>query len=344
MKNITFLLGAGASYQSCPIWGEQGEKMIELAIKYLDSTKQDFENIPKNLTEKESILWDIGFFGLKAKKFGTIDTYARKLFLNESHTELSKLKVAVSIFFTLWHLTDDIELKSRNTKNDNEKFEEIDKRYISLLAAITKKDRNSEITIKENVRFVTWNYDLQLESAFAEFNHNASWDSISRNLKFRCEIGDTSNLQVCHLNGYHGFYYTEKNEIEFLTVPNSKNINKILESLDYIASSQRRKQLDISNHINYAWESNELAEKTRNEAKRIFSETDIIVIIGYSFPNFNKEIDKMLFDCLKGRKTTIYYQDPNASETFIAQLVNTQETEIICDRIRKDTFYLPYEF
>ena len=30
-KKITYLLGADASYQACPIWKEQGEKMIELA-------------------------------------------------------------------------------------------------------------------------------------------------------------------------------------------------------------------------------------------------------------------------------------------------------------------------
>lgn len=47
MKNITYLLGAGASYNSCPIWEEQGEKMIELAQKYLDPSKCDFNKKPK---------------------------------------------------------------------------------------------------------------------------------------------------------------------------------------------------------------------------------------------------------------------------------------------------------
>ena len=87
-----------------------------------------------------------------------------------------------------------------------------------------------------------------------------------------------------------------------------------------------------------------MAEKTRLEANRIFSETDILIIIGYSFPNFNKEIDKMLFDKLKGRATKIYFQDPNASEAFINQLINNNETEVVCDRVKKDNFYLPYEF
>ncbi len=345
MKHITYLLGAGASYYSCPIWKEQGQKMIELARKYLAPDKCNFENRPSLKSEKEEILWDIGHFGLKAEKYGTIDTYARKLFLNQSHSDLSRLKTAVSIFFTLWHLADDFTFKSRKIGGDIINFEEIDRRYISLLAAITESKNNKDVFIKDNIRFVTWNYDLQLEFAFKAFNHDSlSLEYISQNLRFRCKTGDNNPLQICHLNGYHGFYYTDQKEYDFLTVSKTKDINEILESIGYVSTSERRKQIQISNHINYAWESNPLAEKTRTEANRIFSETDILVIIGYSFPNFNKEIDKMLFDKLKGRQTKIYYQDPNASETFINQLVNIKETEVVCDRVKNDNFYLPYDF
>ena len=318
--------------------------MIELAKNYLASEKCNFEHRPSLNSEKDKILWDIGYFGLKAEKYGTIDTYARKLFLNQSHEDLSRLKTSVSIFFTLWHLTDDFTLKSRKVGQDDFNFEEIDKRYISLLAAITENKNNKDVTIKDNIRFVTWNYDLQLEFAFKAFNHDdLSLEDISQNLKFRCKIGD-NDLQICHLNGYHGFYYTDQKEIDFLTVSKTKDINEILDSISYVSTSERRKQIQISNHINYAWESNPLAEKTRTEANRIFYETDILVIIGYSFPNFNKGIDKILFDKLKGRRTKIYYQDPNASEIFINQLVDSNETEVICDRVKVDNFYLPYEF
>ena len=319
--------------------------MIELAQKYLAPSKCDFETRPSLDSEKDNILWDIGFFGYKAQKYGTIDTYARKLFLNQSFSELSRLKTAVSIFFTLWHLTDDYDLKSRKIGNDYFTFEDIDRRYISLLAAITENKNSKDISIKDNIKFVTWNYDLQLEFAFKAFNHDAlSLEYISQNLRFRCKIGDNSPLQICHLNGYHGFYYTDQKEYDFLTVSKATDINEILEAIGYVSTSEKRKQIQISNHINYAWESNPLAEKTRFEANRIFSETDILVIIGYSFPNFNKEIDKMLFDKLKGRETKIYYQDPNASEIFINQLINVNETEVVCERLKKDYFYLPYEF
>lgn len=339
MKNITFLLGAGASYYACPIWKEQGEKMVELATKYLNKSNINFNEPPRGLNEIEKLLWDIGYFGEKALKYGTIDTYAKKLYLNQS-PELSRLKLVVSVFFTIWHLTNDKDLKKRSSGA----FDEIDKRFITLLAALVERKDGSGIMLNSNVRFVTWNYDLQLEFAYKSFLHdNASWDYVSQNLSFRI-TDQRQPLQICHLNGYHGFYVTEGAEINFIDVSKSNDVNKILESIGYVSTSQERRQLQISNHINYAWENNHLANYARSEGKRIFSETDILIIIGYSFPNFNKEIDKALFGQLKGRITTIYYQDPNASETFITQLVDPKEVNIICEKMKMDNFYLPYYF
>ena len=117
----------------------------------------------------------------------------------------------------------------------------------------------------------------------------------------------------------------------------------MLKELGFLPESLSRRQLNLSDHINYAWESNSFSNKTREEAKKIFVETDILIIIGYSFPNFNKEIDKMLFDNLRKKSVKIYYQDPNANQTIIEELVGI-ENPIICQKEKLDTFILPYEF
>jgi len=343
MKKITYLLGAGASYYSHPIWKEQGEKMIEMAEQYLDNELKDFKNInPRKIVDNlNRTLIDIGVFGTKSLKYGTIDTYAKKLFLNEAHQELSTLKYAVSMFFTLWQLTNDYNLKSRN----GFKYDDIDKRYLTLMAALTEKNNGNSIKIKDNVKFVTWNYDLQLELAFKAFTHdNSTWDLIDNNLGFRINSRSDRPIQICHLNGYHGYYITDNKEISFHDYPKSKDIKEILEKLEYVKENVDRKQINFHDTINYAWEDSPIASQTRKEAENIFQETDILIIIGYSFPNFNKEVDKSLFQKLKGRKTTIYYQDPNASETLLKQLVNPEESKIICERNKTDIFILPYEF
>ncbi|WP_040250064.1 hypothetical protein [Psychroserpens mesophilus] len=343
---ITYFIGAGASYSSCPIWTEQGNKMIEVACKYFKKNTGFFITKPTDLVEHaEEIIWDIGYFGLKANKFGTIDTYAKKLHLNASFKELSRLKLSVSVFFTIWQLTNDRNLKSRKIQDKEYVFEEIDKRYISLFASILESKSSVEIKIKENIRFVSWNYDLQLEYAFKSFNQdNLSWEFICNNLNFRAGISDNKELDICHLNGYHGFYNVKEREEHFLDLTESKGINEIVDSLSFLYNSHRNNGFSLSNHINYAWEKNPIAQKTRDEALRIFSETDILIIIGYSFPNFNKEIDKELFKRLQGRKTRIYYQDPNASLNFIKQLVDINECEVIIEKEKLDNFILPYDF
>ena len=347
--NITFFLGAGASYHACPIWGEQAEKMVYLARNYFNQPKENFSELyPSGLNERDLIVWFIGYFGSKALKFGTIDTYAKKLNLNSSVDELARLKLAVSVFFTIWQLTDDTTIKSR----ENLEMEFVDRRYINLLAAVIERKYDTELKIKENINFVSWNYDLQVEYAFKAFHRDTvKLDYLIQNANFSISESYGKPLKICHLNGYHGFYqhgHITKNglprERHFLDRSKSNQINDILDELSFLNTSQDRGKIDITNHINYAWESNDIADKTREEAKRIFSETDILVIIGYSFPNFNKEIDMQLFRLLKGRETTIYYQDPNASESFIHQLVNPKECTVICETAKLDNFILPYEF
>jgi hypothetical protein len=176
------------------------------------------------------------------------------------------------------------------------------------------------------------------QSAYKAFCPNGkSWIDIIQKLK----------IQVCHLNGYHGFYFTPNAEKSLIDLSNSNEVNDILKEIGFIYTSQNRGTSDLTGHINYAWEiGSQIATDAREQAKKIFSETDILIIIGYSFPNFNKDIDKQLFDKLKKRHTDIYYQDPNASEEFLEHLVNvgTKETSIKCENKRLNPFILPYEF
>jgi hypothetical protein len=345
-KNITYLLGAGASYNACPILNEQGEKMIELAHIFKKLKNDGAFDKNERIKSLEETFENMESFGKKAKKFGTIDNYTTKLNLNKNNSiyELERLKIAVSLFFTIWQLTNNEQLKTL----ENRKILEIDSRYTSLLAKILEKNENN-IVIKENINFVTWNYDLQLEYAFKSFYQDITWENLSKKIKFRID-DKNSKLQICHLNGYHGFYKitpkeNETNSIKehhFLERTNSKKIEDIINKIAFIPESQNRGTIDINDYINYAWEESDIASNTRKEAKRIFKQTDILIIIGYSFPRFNKDIDSSLFKEL-GRKTEIYYQDPKATDEFVSQLLNMDNSGV---NLKKELyqFFLPYSF
>jgi len=344
--NITYLFGAGASAKACPILKGQGEEMIKLSKKHISDDFIKMGLKPINPNAYNRILYDIGYFGEKALEYGTIDIYAKKLYLSDDYeNELDRLKLSVSHFFTIWESMDD-DLKK------NGKYENIDPRYIGLLASVLEKTPDRHPKIKDNLKFITWNYDLQFERAYKSLcMSHLDWDNISKLLRFRINDKNVDTLDICHLNGYSGYYFTDKANrdtgVEVDTVNRNiqnMDVQSIVKALEFTAESQNRSQLTFNKHINYAWESNELATTARNIALNIFESTDILVIIGYSFPPFNKEIDQLLFSKLSKRKTKIIYQDPNASEDYISILVKGFDTDIYCINDKLDHFFLPYEF
>lgn len=300
----------------------------------------------QNIEPINRILFDIGKFARKGIQYGTIDTYAKKLFLSDNYeNQLDRLKIAVSLFFTIWEsMSNDHGLK------DN--YENIDQRYISLLASILEKTPTRTPRIKRNIKFITWNYDLQFERAFKSFcMSHLDWSYVSDYLKFRISNNLSHFLDICHLNGYNGFYYTGNQNNDFSkevdTIDRNlegKDVMSILEELEFCIESESRGKLSFNNHINFAWENNLLSEYTRKQALSILEKTDTLIIVGYSFPTFNKDIDRQLFGKLEGRKTRIFYQDPNASEEYISILTSKCDTSIECIKDRLDYFYLPYDF
>jgi hypothetical protein len=140
------------------------------------------------------------------------------------------------------------------------------------MASIIQAKNHTSKQIKENIRFVTWNYYLQLEFVFKSFcNDTLSWKNISNDLNFRTDEGNTTQLEICHLNGYQGFYKTESKEHDILDLTKSRDINDIISEMSYLSESQTRGTIDITNHINYAWEENDLTKKIKSRSNKNFS-------------------------------------------------------------------------
>lgn len=317
MNNITYLFGAGASYHACPIWKEQAKKMIELPKRLGHNfTYREGEN--NNFTDDNSLVWLIGYIGTKAKEFNTVDTYAKKLYLQNNITELNQLKAAVSCFFTIWSLTNQPNWKYRGSEGNMTFYKEIDHRYMNLLATYLEKGVNQP-RIRDKVKFVSWNYDLQIEKAYLKFTDITKdrYEAINKHFPF-IPTSNTTELDVCHLNGFHGYY--GKSDVEHLFGnSNTNDISKIISSINFVIPELRKKKLSFNNHINYAWESDsEISSNSREIARRIYAATNILVVIGYSFPPFNHEIDKMLFKSIV-KLDRLIIQDPNADAKFISE-------------------------
>lgn len=355
---ITYYLGAGASFNAIPIWDEQGQSMIDLANR----VKGAINDRQKLLNEDEGKFKDliddktlVDFFDKMAKygeiaiKYGSIDIYAKRLNLLDEKNELNTLKKSLSVYFDLWE-SGWINIKRTNNGNIDkiQSYDIIDKRYLSLLSILLKKDRNAP-KLNENIKFITWNYDLQLEHAYKSFlsevDKNITLQSLDNSLRFLESSYSHKNREIIHLNGHRGMFKFDAKTYETVEQQSQKCLLSYLKGLLSNQDFEKgRKKLDYSSFIKYGWESPSLEHL--NAAKEIMLKTNVLVIIGYSFPAFNRKIDLELIRVFESNglaNKKVIYQDPNASMDIIKALFNNWRIVEIKKEVNNQ-FHIPDEF
>ncbi|MEQ8909389.1 MAG: hypothetical protein RIC95_09365 [Vicingaceae bacterium] len=350
MKNITYLLGAGASYHSLPLLATMNNRLnaystyLKIAIR---------EGVIKNefalqfVTELDKLI-------KAAHESTSIDAYAKELSNSNKHLELLHLKALLSSYLIFEQLVkpEDFKLyvdESKSNEYDKVTSEMItthlDKRYRTFWGNYA----TNKGIITPNVRILSWNYDMQLEFSFSRYSQ-FSLEYVQQELQVFPSEQKKVNLDkfcILKLNGTAGLLDTYGNS----TFTNLFDLNK-----HHLNSNNLNYLIDIlkdnyyrafSNPVfSFAWENKGVAKKTRELAKTVIETSDILVIIGYSFPSFNRDIDRSLFKDL-GRLDKVYYQAPQQELNYLkyqAIGVNNEfENKIIGIPIL-DSFYIPPEF
>jgi len=340
--NVTYLLGAGASYYAVPIVSDLGLAFdkIRALCKYSINSQSDKELI-NSYKEFESHMQS---YKACSEVFGTIDTYAKSLsFTNEF--DLTQLKASLSLFFTIWQETK----KSNKFINDtlNRSFNDIDPRYFGLLTNYLK-GYGTNIEIKENVNFITWNYDNQIERALG-YILTKPLTSVFEKFKIYPSFSETlpGLPTILHLNGIAGLYeQTNSNDKLSKLIVKDTTIEDEFEQVNDILKKRYSFSQDVINNkslFTFAWENDPVSKKSIEYMQKIIEKTNILIIIGYSFPTFNDEIDKKLFDAINpGILEMIYFQDPSANKELLSLRFGIHQSKI---RIVTDTrqFVLPLD-
>ncbi|HMR42571.1 MAG TPA: hypothetical protein PKC40_01995 [Saprospiraceae bacterium] len=379
-KNVTYLLGAGASAESLPVVSNM-KGFYKPYIKILKDFIPDSERW-YTLRENFSELCE------KIIKHNSPDTFAKKLWLrgNEGR-KIIELKYFLSGFFLwledvlsiekLFYFSDEIIGSDWGGKIISTS---IDLRYDSFLATILQKNKSGEPypVLPNHINIISWNYDTQIERAYCDFfSQKTGIEQAVKHLKMypkphykvNIETEGTQTLfdvKVVKLNGTAG---------DFISYEDSKNGNiriydgetseeklkKILENnyqflkkqANIDADSTMNEVMNIkteSPFLNFAWESeNPISKKGVDLAIAIMEKTDVLIIIGYSFPNFNREIDKKLLNAFwrAGSGKTIYYQAPQPSLDGLVRrlkgLTDSQFHKQIIPYDETDQFLIPYE-
>jgi hypothetical protein len=327
MDKITYILGAGASANSLP----QAKDLSTQMLKF-------FEPLFKvEATLMASKFWvDLNNL-VKFCGTGSIDLYARKLFLAGKKHELKSLKIILAEYFTMFQML--------NTH---------DARYDYLLSSLIKGSGGQDIQIPSNISIINWNYDLQLELAASLILQLSSFRLLERyfNMLPRPEYKErVEKLTIIKLNGSAAF---GKNRTNAWTIDQQYQGLSVEEEItpEFTLRLCKRYEYNLSNNdfassIKFAWENTAFATDLIEAAKYHIAQSSIILIIGYSFPTFNRTVDRSILSEIRNETLKyIYIQNPNWEDviTRITSLNQDLDTNKIRHSSTRDEFYIPYEF
>lgn len=332
LPKITYLFGAGASALRLPTI-----KGLPDRIKYI----KDYIDKTYIYEEYEAMeIRDLSFKAIDAKKYilegfdklynasqnhSTVDTYAKKLYLTSRNSEVDQLTFFLALYF-----------------NIEQKLVGVDPRYNTFLISLLN---SSVYHFPKNLKFMSWNYDLQFEIAYSKLLER---DGNDLNYSFfNTEERDWSkeNFSSIKINGscnladsFSAFYNLVSN-LASDEVNRSDFDNALLFGFSEIKN--RRGNFRSRININFAW-YNDLKDKIAE----LHNQTEVLVVIGYSFPFFNRDVDRRIIRAMSNLKT-IYIQDvepENIVSRFLSILPDWKSRGIEIITINTvDEFFLPPE-
>lgn len=339
MKKVTYLIGAGASAGSMPVVQDIRLRISEL-IAYL---KANINLLPNdgpyeygNLSKQPSELIDEIFISLEwlykeSANHASIDTLAKKYFIKNCTAELYELKVSLSLFFIFEQLR-----------------KQVDKRYDSFFAALLT---NESLLLPDNLRVVSWNYDSQFEMAFSQYSddNNILPSDLKVSHKFFPKYNEidcdrfglfklNGTTSLANKNGFKIHHFVSS----FITGLNTKNFSTILKNF----GSAKYLPAEISSILSFAWENENNEEGIIKKVKKATVDTEVLVLIGYSFPFFNRMVDREIIQNMATTLKKIYVQDLNP-ENILDSFSSLWPEDRSLPKIKLinsvDQFYLPPE-
>lgn len=340
-EKILYYMGAGTSANALPLarnvtkYDESGfpiaEKLglIRELLLYLEDDK--ILNIEDEAAIKilDTLRTNSKNLAIVAEKFSDIDTYAKFLHLTDrSGKMLQDLKQTVSQFFAIKQLF----------------LNAHDNRYLSWLVSIMSKN-----TFPQNVKVLSWNYDFQIELAHRYFGQG---EDIKRSrsgfvyspslLNYYPNLDPTfrdfDSLSLIHLNGIAGFGKESDQYPE--SIFQVGNVETQVKALTFLAEK------NLHDFLHFAWENSGYHGQLMEHVKKMIEGTTIIVVLGYSFPFFNRDVDKEIFRTLLGtgglRK--IYFQDPVLDGQQLRSQFEIGKSVQIDHVKQTDRFHVPFEY
>lgn len=294
MSEVAYLIGAGASAGCIPVVNNM-ETAIETLLKDVQPLTAKYHNSiygderMKFVAQADYCKGVLKKLQMVCKEYFSIDTYAKKLYLTDK-IEFEILKKELCFYFTLMQI-----VRPR------------DKRYDNFFASVI----NELGKLPPRIKIISWNYDYQLELSHTQFTEEKKLN-ISRgllNMVSPDNYQDFNNVlnqfSVIKLNGSASF--RDGNSTRYLCENLSTRVEDNVVQLYTEFHGLMNGQESIDTDLKFAWESKEFKSMVQIYGKEL-RKVQTLVVIGYSFPYFNRTIDMALLSEMKNLKK-IYIQD-----------------------------------
>ncbi|MCX5827525.1 MAG: hypothetical protein NTV58_05940 [Deltaproteobacteria bacterium] len=317
-----YLLGAGASCNALPLAYQFAGRLTEFAKKLRMAgprlTDLDESDLPSTDPlwgdARKDLVTAIEWLAEESSHHASVDTFAKKLYFRKDGDALRKLKAALSAYL----------VAEQAQKN-------VDLRYDSFLASVAEFDDYMKIRLPRKLRILTWNYDTQLEKAFYGFCGDQ--DTVEEKI--------TNNRRQIHrINGCCGREFPGNIDKWFHSVwdatPDAGWKAAIGLYKEYMEKPVGRQGPDIC----FAWENS-------TTSYSYLEEVSVLVVIGYSFPYFNRKVDDLIFKQFGKKLRKVYLQCPEVDHASVIErlkLLLPPLDESIISITSTDLFYIPDEF
>ncbi len=208
----------------------------------------------------------------------------------------------------------ELDLKDYYIKN----FRTLDPRYDVLFAALLNEESRK---LPKNINFVSWNYDVQFELSFGSFFNFDIFLAFDTLKVYPSPFGrnekDIYDAKFLKLNGTAGLSYTQKSDprnsaYQFFEPNKEASAIEIIEKCtSTLVNILHYNDKDDESMLHFAWEDKPEIRASRSRAKKIIEETDVLIVIGYSFPIYNRSIDKQILSGFKTGKKVYLQVQPN---------------------------------
>jgi hypothetical protein len=277
----------------------------------------------------------------------SIDNYANKLYREQKHYDFNSLKLILSCFLHYEQSEKEeviLDTLLKDTFDEKVKLnihQKIDGRYNAFYNHYLTEHGNSQ-EIPNNINVLSWNYDIQFELELQGGN-SLNLTEQKLNIFPPNRVGhNPQKSSIVKINGTSGVFFDESGKsYDYVDLPGCTMVEEIWKMYN------DQKNFRNESSLVFSFErQNENVIKSINLAQEIIRNTNILVVIGYSFSSGNWKVDKEILK-YQGNIEEIYIQCPSSefqriSTQNIPEIFNSGRDRIV-NIPHLETFHIPVD-